>query len=71
MKTVDIQYYKPAQEQYFLHNKKAVNMQTGESVKILLGGANSKKILFENAKGKVKDMMTKNFVKKYQLIVEE
>ena len=71
MRTVDIQYYKPAQEQYFLHDKKAVNMQNGELVKILLGGVNSKKILFEDVKGKVKDMLTRNFVKKYQLLIED
>ena len=70
MKTVDIQHYIPAQEKYFLHDKNAVNMQNGEVVTILLGGVNSKKILFEDSKGKRRDMMTKNFVKKYQLLVD-
>lgn len=67
MKTVDIKCYNNS-----IEDMKAINVSNGDVVTILLGGVQSKKILFikEGAKYS-KDMLTKNFIEKYKLIVED
>lgn len=75
MKTVDIRYYEGSKEGFSFEGKKFVNMGTGEVVTGILGGVwpkgvSSKAILFETAKGKTKEMLVRNFAKKYQLIID-
>lgn len=67
MKTVDIREYGKS-----IEDMKAVKVSNGEVVTILLGGVKSKKILFIKEGEKYsKDMLTKNFIEKYKLIVED
>lgn len=75
MKTVDIKHYEGSKVSFSFEGKKFVNMKTGEVVTGILGGiwpkgVSSKAILFETAKGKQKDMLVRNFVKNYQLVID-
>lgn len=77
MRTVDIKEYANKVKHLRFEGKKFVNTITGEIVTGTLGGMHtvpgwisSSKIAFEDAKGNSKNMLVRNFVKKYQIVID-